>query len=419
MSKHKILFFSLFSFWGAVNTQASDYVLSGSFDSKISNYINNSSSNLGNNFYFQFEQKAKLSKEFSSLNQIRANAMSIENDLQIKNQISKKNSFDTYLGENYLRFQLPSIVTQVGFQEVVWGESFGFNYADIVNPKDNRLTHYADQSQSRIPLLMLNSKIFIASSSIQFLWSPRPTFSKSLPIDLFIGNLITQDKIFISKDPTPKIFKKNDFGMKFSTSFAGIDVSASYLNYLDRNAYYTISSGTISELHLQENHSQINSYLLSGAKTLNDFVLRSDIVLTKNKTFNYFQNTNLSNYKSDTREILLSIDTPTVDKMTGFFIYAKKQQSIIEANSFIPGSQDFIIVKINRNLENESTLELSYTYQLKEAGNGIQGLINWPVNNNTELKLGGEFYYGNENSNLSKLKKINSVFFGLKNYFQL
>ena len=416
MLKSKI-FFLIFSL--STEVSAATYSISGNIENKFINYTENSSNNLGYYHYFQIEQKNKFGSYLSVVNQLRAKAESIEEDLASKKSINKKAMFDGYLGENYIRYQAPKWVIQAGFQEIVWGESYGFNYADIINPTDNRITFFSDKNQARIPILLLNSKYFFQNSSIQLLMSPEAKYSKTLPIDLFVGDLIPQNSIQVHPEKSQSILKRNEYGLKLSMSSVGLDLSLAYFNYFNRNPYYTIKSASLTNLELNENHNRINSFILSLAKTLNDFIVRTDLVYTQNKIFNYFESQTLKNYQANSKEVLLSIDTPTVNKFTGFLVYALKKQDQFKLNSFVPETENYIISKVTYNLENEKNFEVSYTRELKLNGNSLQGQLNWPISNTTELRAGSEFYFGDTGSNFSKIKKMNSLFIGIKNYFQL
>ena len=78
-----------------------------------------------------------------------------------------------------------------------------------------------------------------------------------------------------------------------------------------------------------------------------------------------------------------------------------------------------MIAKINKDFGSDKSWEFSYTHEFEHTGHSIQTYLNWPINSTTDLKLGGQFYFGDETSNLNKFKNISSVFCSLKNYFQL
>lgn len=113
---------------------AIEYKISGQLENRIINYTQNTSANLGYLNFLQFDQKSKINSDFLFFNQVRAKATSFNQDVN-EFQVKKNSNFQTYLGENYFRYQSGKSNLQIGYQEIVWGEAFGFNYADLVNPK--------------------------------------------------------------------------------------------------------------------------------------------------------------------------------------------------------------------------------------------------------------------------------------------
>ncbi len=404
-------------FWGT-NVKATQYKLSGSVNTKVQGYTDNSNSDFGNYFHFNLEQKAKFSEELIGVNQLRSNAQSRESDIRNKVKAQKKSDFETYLGENYIRYKNNWQISQVGFQEITWGEAFGQNYADIINPKDNRVTLYDDQNETKIPICLFNTKLFYTNGSVQLIYGAKPAFSKNLPVDLFL-NSIPQGEISIQKESAPGFFNESEYGLKFSHTFSGLDLSFSYFDYLDRSPYYEISSATANTLILTEKHTRINSKTFSLTKTFFDFVFRSDFILHESKKYNYLNGSLLDNYLSNTFEYVIGIDSPTYNNNTFYFIVAGRKNDTIISSTLLPVEERYLIFKLSRQLGNEKTIDFSFTTETFTKGNGIQTQIFWPVSNTTELKFGGEFYFGDTASNMSKIKTINNIFFGLKNHFDL
>lgn len=419
-----ICIFSLLLFFkNSANAESWNYQTRGFLLAKLSSYTETKSRNFGQSTHAQIEQAASLGENLSALNQLRWNGSSINNDLSTKSTPQKKDNFDLYPGENYLKYKSDTWIAQVGYQEIVWGESFGFNYADIVNPKDLRQTFFDDTSESRFPILLFNGKTFFSSKNIsgsmQFIYSPEPNFSKTLPLDLYAGNLFPQENLIVIKEKKHSLFSESEVGGKLSASLYGFDLSFFTFSYLDREPHYTLESASNLSITLRERHSKIKSSGLSFAKTIYDFVLRTDIVRTESKTINYFDNSILKSFSSNSLNSLISLDVPSFYDYSGIFILAQSTLDTNMLNSFRKKNEQYFTGKLSKKLESDKKLELSYTQELNYSGHSIQTLLSWPINNINDLKIGGEFYFGNDSSNLKKYKNINSVFFSVKNYFQL
>jgi hypothetical protein len=405
---------------------AISYQTRGHLSTRLSSYTKNNDKNYGQQTRAQLEQVTQFLPNLTVLNQLRWTSNSISSDLATQSNVGKKENYNVYLGENYFKFKSSHYVLQAGYQEVVWGEAFGLNYADIINPKDGRETLYSDAGDARLPLLLFNGKTFFTkgdfSGSLQFLASPEPRFSKALPIEVYAGPTLTTFglPLVVEKESTPKIFKKTELGGKLSISYNGLDTSLFTYKYFSRDPYYEIRSLTPTLLVVKELHSEVQSYGFSFAKTIYDFVFRTDIVQTQNRKINYIAtNGFLLNYSATAQETLISLDTPSYYGYSGVFIFANSSLNHTMVNSFREKNEQYAIGKISKDLGNDIIADLSYTHEFLHSGHSIQSSMNWPINSTTDLKIGGQFYFGEESSNLNKLKNVSSVFFSLKNYFQL
>lgn len=390
---------------------------------KLSSYTSEESENYGQLTRAQIEQSAEVTQNLHVLNQLRWTSNSLMSDLSQKSPVNKKDNFSVYLGENFIKYKSENWIAQFGYQEVVWGEAYGFNYADIINPKDLRQTFFNDAGESRLPLLLFNGKYFFSegdfSGSMQFLYSPEPRFSKTLPVELFVGDFLPQPHLTVIKEKTPKLFESSDIGGKLGASYSGFDFSLFYFSYLEREPHYIMNSASLTDVTINEKHSKVNSSGLSVAKTIYDFVLRSDIVYTQDKPYNYLLNSELKTFSSDSLNALISLDTPTYNDFSGVLVLARSHLVDILPLSFRQQNEQYMVGKITKKFASEKTLDLIYVHEFDHAGHSVQTSFNWPINSSTDLKLGGEFYFGENSSNLKKYQKINSLFFSLKNFIQL
>jgi hypothetical protein len=418
-----LIFFLIFSGNSFANLSDWTFERKGSISAKLSSYQEKSIPNYGQKTNFEIEQTTNFSDKAILINQLRFKTNSLATDISKKTILEKNDSYETALGENYFKYLGNGWIGQVGYQEIAWGESFGFNYSDIINPKDFKETMFSDISEARLPLLIFNGKKLFSnqgfSGSFQIIYSPEPRFSKTLPLDLFIGNLFTQSQFNIIKEKSPKIGEKSDMGLKVSTSYRGYDTSLFLLNYIDRNPTYSLISLTSNSLTLKESHKRIQSMGFSFAKTIFDFVLRSDIVLTQKQTINYISSQTLKAYEANKTSFVISFDSPTYQNISGSVLFAQSKLDRYFPMSFNQENETYSILKLVRNLNNDKTLELAYIHEFKTIGHSIQSFLAWPVTSNTDIKLGLEAYWGNSESNLVKYKNINSVFFSLKNYFSI
>lgn len=397
-----------------------DTSIRGYLSAKGNYYLNNANKDIGGRSRAQIEQETKINRRFALVNQLRFAYSTLHKDLSTNPHINKKDTQEFYLGDNYFKYKSASWVLQTGYQDVGWGEAFGFNYADIINPKDLRETSYTDYADSKIPLFLVNFKYFSKNSSLQLIYSPEPRFSRSLPVDLLTKGILPQTNINMKAEETPDFFKKHEFGGKLAISYRGVDTSLFYFSYLDRDASYILRSATLSTIELEESHARVKATGASIASTIYDnFVLRTDIVYTQDKQINSMEGFALRSHSVDMANAVFSLDTPTYNNFSGVFVVAASRLSENLPQAFRAKNQAYSITKIAYDLGEEKTIDLSYTHEWSKNGHAIQSIFLWPINETIEIRIGAENYWGEKNSQLNKIKNVSNVFLGIKNYFQL
>ncbi len=397
-----------------------EYSYRGFLSAKGLYYTGDTHESQGQRHRAQFEQESRFSSDFIFVNQVRWSYSSLFTDISSTPSTDAKDTHEIFLGDNFFKYKSSSWVLQTGYQDVAWGEAFGFNYADIVNPKDSRETFYSDLSESRLPMFLVNFKYFFSDGSLQLIYSPEPKFSKGLPVNIYTSGVLTQTTITYIKEEDPKFFDEHEYGGKLSASFWGLDASLFYYTYLDRDPAYTLISATMSSVTLVESHDRIKSTGLSLAKTLFDnFVFRTDIVYTQDKEINSLTATGLISTPVNMTNMVVSLDSPTFNNFSGALVYANSTINEDLTDAIREKSQSYSIAKLSYDFGAEKIFDLSYTHEWSKGGHAVQGLLTWPINDSLDIRLGAENYWGKEDSQLYKLKNVSNVFFGIKNYFQL
>src|SRR5262249_42219820 len=123
---------------------------------------------------------------------------------------------------------------KVGFQEVAWGETFGFFIADFINPRDLTDPFFNELSYVRIPVFMINVKFFREPWNFQIIATPIPMNNrlpaKGDPFDVFPGPLQSAEIL------RPPVFQVNRWGedieyggrVGYFFESTGVDVSLFY-----------------------------------------------------------------------------------------------------------------------------------------------------------------------------------------------
>jgi hypothetical protein len=139
-----------------------------------------------------------------------------------------------------------------GFQQIGWGETFGFFISDVVNPRDLRDPLFNDLSWIRIPVFALNARYYLGAFSIQGVLTPRARNNR-------YPDTLNGIPIMDNQPHTEEYGARVGYLAPFGTDF-----SAFYYRHWDRNFSLT--------------PEKINSFGLGFSHTLGDFVLRGDAV---------------------------------------------------------------------------------------------------------------------------------------------
>lgn len=330
----------------------------------------------------------------------------------------RKDLFDLYLGETFFRYKTSNVILQIGYQELVWGESFGFNSADFITPKNLNFTFLNEAEDARRPVPLLHTKYIGENFAIQLLYGAKAEYSKNYPIDLFFRPLFLREKISLNKDKN-EWFEKHEGGGRFSTTLSGFDLAIFGYTYLDRNPVYEIQSYTANtSVVIKELHHRMQSYGTSFSTTLGEFVLRGDYVRHNSKKINYVNGAgNLAIHESIEDMGSLGLDTPAYSGFSFFFISSYSKLLDPVKNGFRSSEQIILSLKVQKEFDSENKFEIVGFSELEQKSNGLQAAYIKALGENLELTFGAETYFGDKSGAASRLKKYNSVFVKLKNFF--
>lgn len=399
-----------------VNAEASSY--GGFFTIKEKYLPENEHESMSTSGHFRFYEntdfkngvvtKLELRSEFSST------ALDYNENLSIRN---KNQAFDLYFGETYLRYKTDKAVVQLGYQELVWGEAFGFNFADFITPKNLNATLLSESDETRRPLPLVQVKFFTDWLTTQLVYGPKAEFSKNYPLGLFFRPVF-KDEILELEEEKSSWFNKHEGGARFSTTIKGMDLAIFGYSYLDRSPYYTIASyNPNTSVVFKENHSRVNSAGLSFSSTLGDYVVRADAVLHKNKHINFFTQTGIDNQRVNSSDLVISMDTPSYDGYSFFAVLATSRLDQEVEGGFRKQNQNIVSLKVSKELTDLGKLEFVLFSELEEKSHGAQFESVWNINDKIDINFGTEFYFGDEAGSASRFKKYNNVFIKFKNYF--
>jgi hypothetical protein len=169
-----------------------------------------------------------------------------------------------------------------GFQEIAWGEAFGFYILDLVNPRDWRDPLFNELSWVRLPVFAANLQFFFDRVTAQLILTPvarHGQFPKrSSPFDQLpqaVPTIQEPNSLSLSNFP-----KDAEFGGRLGYLFEfGLDLSFYYYNHFNRIPTYELIVSPLGDLSLSPVFQKVQTFGSSFTHTLGDFVLRGDQIL--------------------------------------------------------------------------------------------------------------------------------------------
>jgi len=178
----------------------------------------------------------------------------------------KENEFD--LRALSAEFSQEIYKVNVGFQEIAWGETFGFFIADIVNPRDYRDSLFNELAWIRVPVFALNGQLFLGKLTVQGVVTPVARMNR------------------LSESGGGRFFDEPkgqaaEFGGRASFLFDfGLDLGFFYYRHYNRNPVYLLNNaGGTADARFVPVVRLVDTFGLTASQATGSFVFRADSVL--------------------------------------------------------------------------------------------------------------------------------------------
>ncbi len=323
------------------------------------------------------------------------------------------------LQDTYLEYKSGKILTRFGNQQVVWGETFGNLYADIVNPRDLREGVPLDSISSRRSVPMAFGKYIAETFSVEALVLPRPEFHVlPLPGSDF-APISTEEVPYKSVNvERERYWWGTEYGMRGSTTFGTTDVSAFYMNHYDRYPYYELAPGTIpgTNLNLRERHARISTIGLGAASEINGYVARVELVRNTGRLAPVRAPASIDFVTTDEEIGVLSVDLPSWRRFN--FSLQVSNSRFIADKQYITRDRDqsYGGARVVVSLFRSSNLELLAAKSFSDQGTRLQTDFMTPLTSSLEIHFGGEAYSGPRTSEYGRMHEAGRVYVSLKSY---
>jgi hypothetical protein len=328
----------------------------------------------------------------------------------------------------YVQYKNRGIQFRIGNQQVVWGESFGFFFADIVNPKDTREGGLGgDLAAQRIMVPMVNFSWYQGNYALQLLYIPKPFLNLTpaqgsdfaVPLSQFFPgfNVSLSDERIL-----PLALSSSEFGIRGTAILGGWDMGAFFLSYFDRRPSYR-PSFTATDVLIRGVHDRIASLGLTATKDFDSWVSRLELIYTRSRPVDAF----VLNPTAPTQ----SFSTSTSDEFVGVlgFDYTQwrdwrltlqvSQDSFLRAvpGSLLPQHATNLSFVLGGTLFRNHELTVIQSYCVNDGSALSQLLYMMPLSSRLEATLGTYLFTGGSSSSFGTFRGASRVFLQLKGYF--
>jgi hypothetical protein len=328
----------------------------------------------------------------------------------------------------YLQYKGHGLQLRLGNQQVVWGESYGFFFADIVNPKDTREGGLGgDLAAQRIAIPMVNLLWFLGNGSLQLIYIPKPflnmtpaqgsDFAPALA-DLFPGATLTISDERIR----PMALDQSEVGVRGSYLLAGWDMGLFFFNYFDRRpSYRPVFNGT--DVTLRGVHDPIQSFGLTGTKDLDTWVARFELLYTRNRPVDAYVpnavNPTQSFYTGLSDEFVGVLGLDYTQWREWHLSVQVAQDSYLRsiAGSFIPQHATNLSVVLGGTLFHNHEMNVIASYTPNDGSSLWQFSYMIPVSSRLEASFGAYLFEGGASSQYGAFSRANRAYLQLKGYF--
>lgn len=325
---------------------------------------------------------------------------------------------EIWLRDFYAGWKNQNLNLKLGWQQVVWGESFGFYFADIVNPKDLYELGLSDLEGNRITIPMFNGKYVGDGFSAQLILVPVPAISRvaragsafSFPFESVFGSV----PYSVSSERQPSYSIENrEFGIRLSQQWGPTSASLFYFSGLDREPPFI--SEPVLPLSVNRLFYRLQTAGLTTTSDLGSFVLRSEIVYQMGKQHQISGPLALSADKSDQWIGVIGGDRVWDNWHLGLQLSQIKRTNEL-SNTSMPSSRNQISLLCAGTVPFDWEVILSYIPS--DGSQLLQPKIVIPLSKELELALSSDLFLGGRNSELGHYRDASRILAQIRAHLQ-
>ncbi len=375
--------------------------------------------------WLEFDQKAKWG-DWSAIAGLRAFAeVAYASNSRYEMTVAKTESSEIVPNDIYVQYKSPSFVARVGNQQVVWGEAFGFYFADVVNPKDARDFGLGDMNKQRLAVPMVNLKYLHDDFALQGIYIPKPYFNRTPAMGTdfgsFYSQLFPQGKLSVADTRTvPLALSNGEYGLRASTTWRGIDLAAFYFNYFDRSPNYKFTMvnpipGQM-EARLDGFHPRIQTMGVTLSTENEPFLFRFEAL----GTFDRYVDAALpGSYTSQRTNELIGVLGVDYTKITNWRLGVQVSENHLTeeiVGGITPRNRPLLTFHVSGPIYQQQNLEVIFSYAPRDGSSLGQIRYLVPVSSRIEFLFGADLLLGRDSSSFGRFNAASRGYVMLKGY---
>jgi hypothetical protein len=319
------------------------------------------------------------------------------------------------LRETYLDYSAGNLDLRAGKQQIVWGESLGLFFADVVNAKDLREYILPDFEWIRIPQWGLDAEWSQEDFHAELVWLPILQFNRLAPsgAEFEFPYPVPAGVPFTSMDPStpPSSFNNGEAGGRLSYLVDGWDLSGFYFYTWDKSPIpYRRIVGGAYQFHPEYERAHLMG--LTVSKDVQDVVLRGEMVYNPNQSLATF----------DTRDEDGILEKSVVDYVlgAGYTWFDRLQTNLQWMQRVIPNHRDLMEEDAVRShvslwakmdfLDGKLEPECLVLTGATEVDLLYQPKVTYNATDNLELTVGADVFQGRQAGLLGRFDDKSRVY---------
>lgn len=342
---------------------------------------------------------------------------SLQTEEDYRDDFSRNKAPDVELWDAYYEYRKNAWRIRLGQQQVAWGETFGFFYADIVNPKDLRERNLGRLYELRLPVPMANLQWSTRRFNAQILLLPffKPHRMPNPQSDFFPD--LQDDLRFKITSGYKRDDSPGDIGARLSGTVSNVDLSLIYFNHINREPYYKVKSFSPTGILLHPHHQRIQSFGFTFSADVDGHVLRGENVYTPSRKFNAEAGMSIDGQEFDQRVHVLGVDLPKFDKL---MVGVQASLDTISGDNkplFRKEKITLASVRLGHDLVDERQIESITSVDLNDSSTLIQFRYLHPFSPSHEVEGGVDYFSGKEESFFGQARKASRIYIGIRGAF--